>query len=376
MPQISKIGKLVGQKKRIMSDKLNKYVCKNPFEYMDLQPYQVYVCCPSWCPKTIRDGKEEICWDTESAIEIRKSVMDGSYKYCDHNVCPSLNQLLNTNEVPGNFMKKEDFYEYHKINGIEDLDKIDTNPEHVLFGFDRSCNLKCPSCRLDFVPNDSVTSEKHIEKIKTLNTIEDKFSRNIKTILITGSGDPFYSNVYRNYLINFDKKKYPRLEEIKIITNGRMLNRKMWDSLSAKEYIKSIEISIDAGTKYTYENVTRLYGNWDILIENLKFISTITTINHLCLSFVVSEKNYLEMSIFYEQMSEIFKNSFFKLRLNYTQHVHWGDGAYTIDEVNSISVFNETHPFFDSFIIELQKISDKKNITHNFHHLLKKSNII
>jgi MoaA/NifB/PqqE/SkfB family radical SAM enzyme len=338
---------------------------------MDLQPYQVYVCCPSWCPTSIRDGKEEISWDTDSAIDIRKSVMDGSYRHCNHQVCPSLNKILNTDEIPHNFIKKEEFYKIHNINGIDDVLKIETNPEHVLFGFDRSCNLKCPSCRLDFVPNDDITSKHHLDKLKTLETIENKFSKYIKTILITGSGDPFYSNIYRNYLINFDSEKYPNLEEIKIITNGRMLNEKMWNKLSASKHIKSIEISIDAGTKYTYENVTRLYGDWDILIDNLKFISTIKTINHLCLSFVVSEKNYLEMYIFYEKMVKIFKDSTFQLRLNYTQHVHWGDGAYTVEEVEKISVFKENHPFFNSFINELKKISDKEIVTHNFYHLLK-----
>ncbi len=359
-----------------MKDKLSNYVCVHPFNYMDLQPYQVYVCCPSWCPTSIRDEKEEISWDTDSAIDIRKSVMDGSYRHCNHQVCPSLNRLLNTDDVPNNFIKKEDFFKIHEINGIDDVHKIETNPEHVLFGFDRSCNLKCPSCRLDFVPNDDMESKEYQEKMKTLKTIEDKFSKNIKTISITGSGDPFYSNIYRNYLINFNSEKYPSLENIKIITNGRMLNEKIWNKMSASKHIKSIEISIDAGTKYTYENVTRLYGDWNILINNLKFISTIKTINNLCLSFVVSEKNYLEMFIFYEKMSEIFKDSTFKINLNYTQHVHWGDGAYSVDEVEEISVFKETHPFYNSFVNELLRISDKETVTHNFHHVLNKLDII
>ena len=151
-----------------------------------------------------------------------------------------------------------------------------------------------------------------------------------------------------------------------------MLNEKMWNSLSARKYIGAIEISIDAGTKYTYENVTRLNGDWDVLLDNLKFISTINTINYLTLSFVVSEKNYIEMGIFYDIMSEIFKISSFKLRINYTQHVHWGDGAYTEDEVKKIQVFNEDHPFFDSFMDQLNYINEKEIVTHNFHHLLTK----
>ena len=355
-----------------MSNKLSQYVCTHPFSYMDLQPYQVYVCCPSWCPTSIREHREDgdISWYTDAAIDIRKSVLDGTYKHCNHNICPSLNRLLNTDFVPENFIPIQDFKKIYNINDFQDVENMETYPEHVLFGFDRSCNFKCPSCRKDLVPNDDENSDSYKEKIKTLEIIEKKFSSHIKTILITGSGDPFFSKIYRNYLINFNPLKYPNLEGINIITNGKLLNEKMWNSLGAKDKIKKIEISIDAGTKYTYENVTRLNGNWDILLENLKFISTIETIDSMCCSFVVSEKNYLEMNIFYHIISNIFKNCKFQLRINYTQHVHWGDGAYTEDEVKKIQVFNQKHHFFNSFINELRELNDKPNVEHNFHHLL------
>jgi hypothetical protein len=193
------------------------------------------------------------------------------------------------------------------------------------------------------VPNDEEFSKEHRDKLKTLSIIEEKFSPHIKSILITGSGDPFYSKIYRNYLINFNSNTYPKLEDIKIITNGKMLNEKMWNSMSASKHIKSIEISIDAGTKFTYENITRLNGDWDVLIDNLNFLSTLTTIKNFCVSFVVSEKNYLEMEIFYNKMSEIFKNSKFNYKINFSQHVYWQDGAYSESEVKKIQVFNKEH---------------------------------
>ena len=39
------------------------------------------------------------------------------------------------------FLEKKDYY-----------DKL--QPESIKFNFDRSCNLKCPSCRLDFINYD------------------------------------------------------------------------------------------------------------------------------------------------------------------------------------------------------------------------------
>jgi len=353
-----------------MRDKLKKYVCKHPFEYMDLQPYQVYVCCPSWCSKSIRDNKTEISWTTDSAIDIRKSVLDGSYKYCNDKVCPPLNLLLNSEEVPSIFVDVEEFKEKHNIETLDDVKNIKTTPKNVNFGFDRSCNFKCPSCRSKLVPNDDESSNEYKEKLETLRQIEDNFSEGIETITITGSGDPFYSKIFRNYLIDFDEKKYPNLQNINVITNGRLLNEKMWNSLSAKKFIKKLEISIDAGTKYTYENITRIGGDWDILINNLKFISTIKTIEKFTTSFVVSELNYLEMEIFYNLINDIFKNSHITPTIFFTQHIHWGDGAYTPKQVENIAVFNRNHIFFDSFIEQLNKIHGKHNVQHNFHHLI------
>jgi hypothetical protein len=349
---------------------------------MDLQPYEVYVCCPSWCPTSIRDRvhvlhkDNDIEWNSPMALEIRKSVMDGTYKYCNHNVCPSLNTLLNTDYVPSNFIPIDDFKQRYKIESLDDVYNLETYPEEVLFGFDRSCNFKCPSCRKDMVPNDDENSKEHIDKLNILKVVEDKFSPYIKSILITGSGDPFYSKIYRNYLINFKSELYPNLEDIKIITNGKMLNEKMWNSLSAAKHIKSIEISIDAGTKFTYENVTRLNGDWDVLIDNLKFLSTLTTIKNLCVSFVVSEKNYLEMEIFYNKMSEIFKDSKFNYKINFSQHVYWQDGAYSESEVNKIQVFNKEHPFHESFVNEFKKIFYRDNVNHNFHHLVNEYSLL
>ena len=44
-------------------------------------------------------------------------------------------------------------------------------------------------------------------------------------------------------------------------------------------FVKTCEVSIDAFTKDTYENKTRIGGKWDILLENLKFITFIKTIS-------------------------------------------------------------------------------------------------
>lgn len=363
-----------------MSDILKKYVCLNPFRYLDVQPNSLWVCCPSWCPTNIRvdkDGKEQEVsipfdttedlskdWFSDVANDIRKSVVDGTYRHCDHKVCPSLSLLINTGKVPSNFVTQEQFKKLHDVNNFQD------RPSNILFGFDRSCNLKCPSCRSETVTNDDPESNEHKIKEFLLSSIENDFSSSIKTIMVTGSGDPIYSKLYRDYLINFDSSKYPNIEGIHVITNGVLLTEKMWNKFKAAPYIKRIEVSLDAGCKETYENVTRLNGDWDAVIENLKFLSTLTTLENLTCSMVVSKHNYKEMEAFYNLICDIFKNTSYNVVVAYRQIVYWSSGAFTIKDINNLSIFDPMHPEFNQFMIELKKVHNKPLVNHNFHHLL------
>jgi MoaA/NifB/PqqE/SkfB family radical SAM enzyme len=350
---------------------LKQYVCKNPFHYLDIQDKANHICCPSWCSTDITTDNKNFGWNDTRVKEIQKSILDGSYKFCDKNICPSLNKLINSKKIPYNFVKKEKFIEHHSIKSIDDIDNINFDCHHVVFGFDRSCQLKCPTCRSNLITNSKINSKQYNNQINILNTIEHKLAPTLKSILITGSGDPFYSNLYRNYLINFDKSKYPMLEFIKIITNGQMLNESLWESLNSKDYIKSIEISIDAGTKDTYEKITRLNGKWDKLIDNLKFLSKVKSVLHFELSFVVNELNYKEMEIFYKKMSEIFLGR--KFEIVFRQHVYWPEGVYSKSEVESLSVFENSHPNFKYFLNEFNRINKLPFVNHNFNHLIEKT---
>jgi MoaA/NifB/PqqE/SkfB family radical SAM enzyme len=356
-----------------------------PFYYTDVQIGGQYVCCPSWCPTNFRVdsnnnpiGFKQIYeeedvkrnWESEMANDIRKSVYDGTYRHCDKKICPSLSMLLGGEGKPYNFLHKKDFEKAYNIKSIEDIDNFKNSPKEILFGFDRSCNLKCPSCRTKLIPNDDIDSIEHKQKLHLLNSIETNYANTLEKICITGSGDPFYSKIFRDYLINFKKEKYPNLKGIQIITNGNLLDEKMWSTLKAAPYIKIVEVSIDAATKETYETKTRLNGQWDKLIDNLKFLSKIDSIEEFVCSMVVSKHNYKEMFLFYELITDIFKNSNFKwgISINYRQLVDWG--TYSKETLTELQVFKEEHELFFDFIEELKKIHNKQYVNHNFHHLI------
>ena len=354
------------------ADNLKNWVCLHPFKYMDVQSGgKLYMCCPSWLPNDLtQGGKLSITegWNSELADNIRDSVTDGSYSYCNHNLCPDLSNILKNNKPnkKSSFVLKEDFVRPES-----------PSPEQILFGQDRSCNLKCPSCRFDLIPNSKLQSEEHIQKQNIQSQIEDNFSESIKIISLTGSGDPIYSKLYRSYLQNFDVSKYPNLKEIHIITNGVLLDQKMWESFACKDYITLIDISFDAGTKNTYENITRLGGDWDKLTNNLKFLANLQDGREraINLSYVVTQYNYKEMHELVTMASDIFSNRSNKCLnqyfINFRQIVYWETGAYTKEQVKEISVFEPDHPEHKQFLQELQKITSNNKISHNFHHLLK-----
>lgn len=361
-----------------MTDKniLKQYVCLNPFRYLDIQETSQWVCCPSWCPTDIRatekpyskislDENLKTSWFSDKANQIRHSVADGSYKFCNHEVCPALSQLLHTGQPSDNFISKEEFNKKYDVYNFADL------PQHLLFGFDRSCNLKCPSCRADLVTNDDPESHDHKIKQYVMDSIEQEFGSSAEYIYITGSGDPIYSKFYRTFLQNFDATKYPNLQKIILVTNGNLLDKKMWNSFAAKSYIKQVEVSVDAGTKHTYENLVRLNGNWDKLLDNLKFLSTVSTIKEFTCSMVVSVLNFSEMKQFYELITNIFKHSNTKLTVLFTQHVYWHTGAYLLNDMVKLSVFDPHHPKHEQFLDQLHMIKDLELVRHNFHHLLK-----
>jgi sulfatase maturation enzyme AslB (radical SAM superfamily) len=346
---------------------LNDYVCLHPFEYLDVNTYGSYLCCPSWLPEEITDIKSgnpmsiTEAWNGPIANKIRQSVLDGTYEFCNHKLCPELSKF-SSGKIPDKFIHKNDFCKTES-----------PVPREILYGQDRSCNLKCPSCRPNVIPNEPVHSTRHRIKQTIQNEIEESFGQGIQKILMTGSGDPIYSKIYRDFLINFDKTKYPNLESIQLVTNGVLLTEKMWNSFNCQEYIDMLDISFDAGTKETYENVTRLGGDWDKLIENVEYLASLNDKKRwFIFSYVVSEYNYKEMYQLYKIIQTIFESRNGKNRwdVNYRQHVYWGSGAYTYDEVQRISVFNHTHPEHKNFLKEISKINKLSHASHNFHHLL------
>ena len=345
----------------MQEDILKQYICITPFVYLEAHKNGIYSCCPSWLPNKISTLENiDTAWQSEELKKVQESILDGSYKYCSKTECPYLSELLNNKKIPKGF---------RPVNNFNSSDYKD-GPTNINFAFDRSCNLSCPSCRNVAIMADGTELE-FIDD--TINKIVDIYGKNIKMLYLSGSADPFASKSIRKLLLNFDRKKFPNVNHIHLHTNALLLTEKMWNSLShIHDLIKTIEISVDASNEETYK-VVRRGGDWKILIDNLNFISTLKLTDKR-ISFVVQDINYLEMEDFYSLMMKIFKN---KVDIYFNKITNWG--TYSDSEFKLKQIWNESHPEFQIFLHQLNKINSKYRCIHNMHdiidkHLPKKTN--
>jgi MoaA/NifB/PqqE/SkfB family radical SAM enzyme len=347
----------------IEHDLLKKYVCITPFSYLEIHKHGIFSCCPSWLPNKMGDlDNLDNVWESDELKKVQESILDGSYKYCSKTQCPYLSKLISGKGVDSTFMLKENF----------NIKNTKLGPTNVNFAFDRSCNLSCPSCRNTAI----MANGEEVEFVdKTINKVIEKLGKNISMLYLSGSADPFASKSLRKLLLNLDVSKFPKLRKIHLHTNALLLTEKMWTNLSHIHHlINTIEISIDASNKETYE-IIRRGGNWETLISNLEFISKIK-MNDIRVSFVVQDSNYMEMEDFYNLMMRIFNKN---VNVYFNKITNWG--TYTDDEFKTKQIWDEQHPQFYMFLHQLNKINNKNKCTHNMHdiietHLPKKQSLI
>lgn len=340
-----------------MKVNLNNYVCNNPFKILEMHEWFSGQCVPEWLTKYIPIHTDlDKVWNSKEAIEVRESVMDGSYRFCDKTQCPYLEYLLKYGKVDpkGPIVKKSDF-------SIELLNS--KAPYRLDLDFDSSCNYKCPSCRKDTYMADS---DKMDAISKRLEEVKKVFGNGVKELYLSASGDPLVSRTYRKFLQTFNPLEFPNLESIHFHTNASMWNSKIWNSMpNVHKFVKSCEISIDAATKETYETKVRLNGNWDNLMSNLTFISTIKELRLIRPSFVVQQKNYKEMYDFAQLMKSIFGN---RVLVLFVKMNNWG--TFSDDEFIKEKIWDTSHPEHSEFLIELNRIKGLTNVYHNMHDLL------
>jgi len=273
-----------------------------PFRFVEVTGWEppkgdVYLCCPNWLKMPAgnmlqSDTFGEI-WNGEKAREIRRSILDGSFKYCNQSLCPYLQTISGTVERIGEVEDKE------LIEIIENgLAALPYGPREIRCSYDKSCNLSCPTCRTEVIVEHAY--EQQIWEIQ--NKLQNEALKDAHRLSITGSGDPFGSPFNRKWLQTMRREAMPHLKNLHIHTNAQLLTQKMWGTIpeEIRQLIATTEISIDAACPETY-SLNRRGGSFERLLENLEFISTLRKkgpLNSVTISMVVQKNNFREMSDF------------------------------------------------------------------------------
>jgi len=281
-------------------------------------------------------------WNSLNAHKIRRSILDGSFKYCNQDLCPYLKT------VTGPVMKIGDVKDKELKEVIEEeLTILPYGPRAINCSYDRSCNLYCPSCRDKIL----IETENKEQILKISDKIHKEALKDTHHLYIAGTGDPFGSPYYRKWLQTMDKSNMPNLKEIFLQTNGQLWTKKMWETIPKyiRKLVKTTEISIDAASPETY-TINRRGGDFDKLLENLKFISKLRKhgpIKTMRISMIVQENNFLEMPEFVRLGKRLKVDTVF-----FNQLVNWG--TYSDEEFASRAIYFQEHHRHSEFIALLK----------------------
>jgi pyruvate-formate lyase-activating enzyme len=323
-------------------------ICFKPWQLLELHPEKVYSCCPSWLNNTYigetNTGDIFSSINSDTAQKIRQSILDGKFEYCNHDLCP----VIKNNTLPTITEVLLSNNSYHKSIILNDIITIES-PQAINLCHDRSCNLKCPSCRSNLIQHKKGTPE--YDKIKKVNDqvldFLHKGPRKI-TLNITGSGDPFGSPSYFDLLSRLDYNKNPDIT-VYFQTNGVLFDQLRWNKLpNIHKFDIKMLISLDAGIKEHYDK-TRLGGDWYKLLRNLKFVKELQDqkiVSFVRLDMVVQKNNYRSINEFISIAKE---HDF----ASYTSKItNWG--TFSSKEFLEHNIFNVDHELHQDFIFNIK----------------------
>lgn len=193
-------------------------------------------------------------WEGEEWKEFRKSLLDGSFRYCQKTECPNI--------VAGWLPKKS----------IIDVDMSVIPPlEEVHLSYDAHCNLCCPSCRTEFC----IDSKEIVEEYDRFYEEHIReYVRKAKHLCLSGCGEAILSPHSNKILKSLSRKEYPDLE-VELRTNVTSVTPTSWKELGeGSEVIRHIAVSIDSSEKDVFEKL-RYPAKWDMVRKNLRFIQSL-----------------------------------------------------------------------------------------------------
>lgn len=305
--------------------------CRLPFDSLQIdEDGDVQLCdCQLHMPYTIgniyQDTLENI-WLSEDANRIRQSVIDEDFTYCNW-ACAHLHNLPSRPEV---------------APMVRDF------PKTIKLDMDRSCNLKCPSCREDIIiEKNSTKIDKQIQMFEQIKQWGLANPEKQLLLLPTAIGEIFASYSGLQFLKSLIDYPYDNLK-IRITTNGTLINRHRELIKNINHLIDSFSVSIDAATPETYSVVRG--GDWEELMSGLEFIKSNIT-KKLNLSFCIQKNNWHEI----EQFADLADK--FGAAIAYQKLGDWGH--WTIAWWHDNNVLDRTKDTFELTLDSIKRVQSK-----------------
>lgn len=354
LPVPPRLEKFAGADNRYLAER----TCTHPYKRVDINPEgTVYMCCGMWAPLAYGNIVKQ---DTESVLnspearKTRQSMLDGSFRYCNHLHCSVMIQ----DRLP----KKSD----QKIMAdpvmraaLEDNVTSASAPAQVTFGLDNTCNLSCPSCRTQRIVQ---KESEHAHERAALDHKLKELVQGAEVLYLNPCGEFLTSRPSRALLSSIDPTANPDLR-IDLISNGTLFSEGEWAKFSnVHPLVHTIRISTDAATGPTFEAIRRL-GKWPIFLANIKYIGRLRAqgrIKEFVLAYTYQVGNLHEMKAFVELSKEVGADSVSFQRLEKTD-------AMTDQEYTERAVHYPRHRLYEEF---LQIIDDdifkQKRVRHDF----------
>ncbi len=330
---------------RAENPRLQDRFCAKPFESFELQENgSVHLCCPAWLRQragNLNDATAAEIWNSPAAQDIRRGILDGSFRHCNHDLCPE----IQAGTLPTRAMAAANPRHRAIIDG--NLTRLDGIPAFINLANDKSCNLSCPSCRthrIQFNDGPGYKARKRLQD-RLVSSFFATPTDQPFVVNVTGSGDPFGSRIFRDFLFGLDRAKFPRMQ-VDLQTNGVLFTEKTWGNLrKIHGAIGTVRVSFDAASEATYA-ITRRGGDWRQLLDNMAFLAgrrQAGEIGELIVYFVVQKANFREMADFVR-----LGKSFAADRIFFSRAVNWG--TWVASEYDDQCVWDPRHPLHGDFV--------------------------
>ena len=265
-------------------------------------------------------------WSGELAARVRQSVAESKFTYCSW-TCPHLNILTDLPAV------------IPQVPGFPLIVKID---------MDRSCNLKCSSCRSEIIIEKNSPRIEQQKKVYA-DIVAWAFNnpQHTVTVIPVASGEIFASHSGLAFLQSLVEYPLDNLK-VRLTSNGTLIKKNQDLILNLRSIVTKWSISLDAATQSTYGIVRG--GDWSALLQGLEWIKPWHG-QALQLNFCIQKNNIDEIEAFADLADH------YGAYIQYQKLMDWGHQP--VEWIRANNVCDKSKDEYQTVLTSLDRVCKK-----------------